>query len=94
MKNNNLILMSLSFTLSIIVVVMTSLNTVYAQENQTMEDPKFFVIQQANSGSISEINETAYLLKLNDVSDKTILFSDMSDRIVKSIGTFDFVGNW
>jgi len=44
--------------------------------------------------SISEINETAYSLELNDVSDKTILFSDRPDRIVKTTSTLDFIGNW
>ena len=70
-------------------------NVIYAQENTTEYDkPKFFAIQHAQSGSISEINETAYSLELNDVSDKTILFSDRPDRIVTSVSTFDFIGNW
>ena len=55
---------------------------------------KFFAIQHASSGSISEINETTYSLELNDISDKTILFSERPDRIVKSVSTSDFVGNW
>ena len=63
--------------------------------NQTVDHVlKFFAIQHAQSGSISEINNTAYSLELNDVSDKTILFSDRPDRIVKSISTVDFIGNW
>lgn len=33
-------------------------------------------------------------MELNDVSDKTILFSDRPDRIVMSMSTSDFVGNW
>ena len=68
----------------------------YGQEegNTTEHVPKFFAIQHAQSGSLSEINETAYSLELNDVSDKTILFSDRPDRIVKSISTVDFIGNW
>ena len=56
--------------------------------------PKFFAIQHAQSGSISEINETSYSLELNEVSDKTILFSDRPDRIVMSESTSDFIGNW
>ena len=65
------------------------------EENMTDSDePKFFAIKHANSGSISEINETTYSLELNDVSDKTILFSDRSDGIVTSIRTSDFIGNW
>ena len=34
------------------------------------------------------------MLKLNDVSDKTILFVDRSDRIVKFICAFDFINKW
>ena len=56
--------------------------------------PKFFAIQHANSGFIYEINSTVYTLELNDVSDKTILFSDRPDRIVTSVSTLDFIGNW
>ena len=93
MKNNNLTFTILLSTLSILIVVSTS-DSVYAQENTTSTEPKFFAIQHAQSGSLSEINETAYTLELNDVSDKTILFSDRPDRIVKSISTFDFIGNW
>ena len=80
--------------LSIFVIASTYV-LVYAQENQIASDtPKFFGIQHAQSGSISEINETAYSLELNEVSDKTILFSDRPDRIVTSISTFEFIGNW
>ncbi|MGD1835906.1 MAG: hypothetical protein ACPKQO_09315 [Nitrososphaeraceae archaeon] len=94
MKNNNLTLVTLLSAISILVAV-NSLHSVYAQENMTnSEEPKFFAIQHAQSGSISEINETAYFLELNDVSDKTILFSDRPDRIVTSISTSDFLGNW
>ena len=71
------------------------LNAVYAQENDTdVDEYKFVAIQRADSGLLSEINETAYTLELNDVSDKTILFSDRPDRIVKSITTSDFISNW
>ena len=94
MKNNNINLVTLLSAVSILVAV-NSLHSVYAQENMTdLKEPKFFAIQHANSGSLSEINETAYSLELNDVSDKTILFSDRPDRIVKSISTLDFIGNW
>ena len=93
MKNNNLTLVILLSTLSILIVT-TSSNATYAQENVTEHVTKFFAIQHANSGSLSEINETAYSLKLNDVSDKTILFSDRPDRIVTSVSTFDFIENW
>ncbi|MGD1834716.1 MAG: hypothetical protein ACPKQO_03250 [Nitrososphaeraceae archaeon] len=75
-------------TMSIIPVLMLSANNVYAEE------PKFFAIQHANSGSISEINSTFYKLELNSVFGKTILFSDRPDRIVTSMSTSDFIGNW
>ena len=42
--------------------------------NGNMTGIKFLSIQNAQSGSISPINDTAYLLELNNVSDKTILF--------------------
>ncbi|MDX1373783.1 MAG: hypothetical protein R3321_15015, partial [Nitrososphaeraceae archaeon] len=94
MKNNNLTLVTLLSTLSFLVAVST-LYSVYAQENTTESDiPKFFAIQHAQSGSLSEINTTAYSLELNDVSDKTILFSDRPDRIVKTESTTSFIGNW
>ena len=81
-------------TVSVLVATM-SINSVYAQEENMIEHvPKFFAIQHAQSGSISEINETTYSLELNDISDKTILFSDRPDRIVKSVATSDFIGNW
>ena len=93
MKNNNLTLTLLS-VLSILVAV-NSLHSVYAQENITSKDePKFFAIQHAQSGSLSEINETAYSLELSDIFDKTILFSDRPDRIVISVSTSNFLGNW
>ena len=77
-------------------MIESNTNTVNAQENTTTSEEliKFFAIQHAQSGSLSEINETAYSLELIDVSDKTILFSDRPDRIVKSISTSDFSGNW
>ena len=82
-------------TLSIIIAATSLITIVNAQENQTtIETPKFFAIQHANSGSLSEINTTAYSLELSDVSDKTILFSDRPDRIVMSESTSDFIGNW
>ena len=79
----------------LVITVATSLDSVYAQENMTeSEEPKFFAIQHAQSGSIAEINETAYSLELNDVSDKTILFSDRPERIVETESTSNYIGNW
>jgi len=55
---------------------------------------EFMAIQHSESGSISPINATTYTLELGNVSDKTILFSDRPARIVTSVSTSDFVGNW
>jgi hypothetical protein len=81
--------------LSIVVVLSLFTSTIYAQEENATasEEPKFLALQHAQSGAISEINATTYTLEL-EVSDKTILFSDRPDRIVTSISTNDFVGNW
>ena len=76
------------------ITVTTSSDPVYAQENSTEHVPKFLAIHHAQSGSLSEINATTYSLELKDISDKTILFSDRPDRIVKSISTSDFIENW
>jgi hypothetical protein len=62
--------------------------------NYMTGEAKFLFIQGALSGSISEINATTSTLELNDVSDKTILFSDRPDRIVASANTSDFIGHW
>ena len=78
-----------------ILVISTLLYSAYGQKEDSIDNvPKFFTIQHAQSGSISEINETIYSLELNDVSDKTILFTDRPDRIVKSISTSNFIANW
>lgn len=55
---------------------------------------KFLSIQIAQSGSMSQINDTASVLELSNVSDRTILFSDRPYRIVTTIDTSDFIGNW
>jgi hypothetical protein len=62
--------------------------------NGNMTGVEFLSIQNAQSGSISPVNETAYTLELNNVANKTILFSDRPNRIVTSISTSDIVGNW
>lgn len=62
--------------------------------NGNTTDVQFLSIQTAGSGSLSQVNDTAYMLELSNVSDSTILFSDRPERIVTSINTSDFVGNW
>ena len=81
------------FSTLLVITTLTS-DPVYAQENSTKYVSKFFAIQHVQSGSITEINETGYSLELNDVSDKTSLFSDRPDRIVKSLSTSNFIDNW
>ncbi|MGA7369621.1 MAG: pentapeptide repeat-containing protein [Nitrososphaeraceae archaeon] len=51
-------------------------------------------IQYAQSGSISEVNSTAYALELYNVSDSTVLFPDRPNRIATYSSTSEFVGNW
>ena len=68
--------------------------TATAGGDNKMTEAKFLFIQSAQSGSVSEVNATTSTLELNDVSDKTILFSDRPDRIVGSANTTDFIGNW
>jgi len=48
-----------------------------------------FAIQHTNSSKIYEFNANVYSLELNDMSYKTILFSDRSDRIVKTESTYE-----
>lgn len=70
---------------------------VYGQEDgsTTEHAPKFLAVQHVQSGLIVQIfDEMAYSLKLNGVSDKTILVADRPDRIVKSVTTSNFIGNW
>jgi hypothetical protein len=55
---------------------------------------EFLSIQNAKSGSLSQINETVYTLVLSNVANNTIQFSDRPNRIVESVSTTDFVGNW
>lgn len=62
--------------------------------NGNATDVQFLSIQTAQSGSLYQINATAYTLELNNVANETILFSDRPNRIVTSISTVDFVGNW
>ena len=62
--------------------------------NGNMTDVQFLSIQTAQSGSLSQVNDTAYSLELDNVSDSTVLFSDRPERIVTTVSTSDFVGNW
>ena len=65
------------------------------EENITSSsEPSFLFIQSAQSGSLSQINDTMYSLELNDIADKTVSFSDRPYRIVELIDTSEFVGNW
>jgi hypothetical protein len=89
---NNLALLSM---LPVLVILISLPSTLEAQGNATESNvPKFIAIQHADSGLISQINDTAYSLELNNISDKTILFSDRPDRIVSSVSTDNFIGNW
>ncbi|HZD35427.1 MAG TPA: hypothetical protein VE130_09505 [Nitrososphaeraceae archaeon] len=62
--------------------------------NGNTSDVQFLSIQSAQSGSLSQINETAYALELNNVANETILFSDRPARVVEIVSTADFIGNW
>jgi hypothetical protein len=73
--------------------------TMVGATNQTttdgnMTEVEFLSIQNAKSGSISQINATAYTLVLSNVANKTIQFSDRPERVVETVSTSDFVGNW
>jgi hypothetical protein len=73
-------------------------NATIAAANQTVNREttgvEFLGIQNAQSGSISQINTTAYTLELSNVSNGTIMFSDRPERIVETVSTSDFVRNW
>jgi hypothetical protein len=80
MIKNNLTLALFSI-LSILIVAVLTLNSVYAQENTTgSATPKFFAIQHAQSGSISEINQT-FTLALSNESNKTMFSSDIDKTL-------------
>ena len=64
------------------------------QTETNIESPQFLAIQHAQSGTISQVNSTSYVLQLNDLANKTILFSDRPNRIVVTQTIQDFVGNW
>ena len=74
----------------------TTAGSIYGQKKATtsITPMEFLAAQQAQSGSISEINSTAFSLQLNNVSDNTLLFTERPERIVTSVDTSDFIGNW
>jgi ABC-type Fe3+-hydroxamate transport system substrate-binding protein len=78
------------------ILIFSSGSLTYSQdENATSSsESRFLSVQHAGSGSIFEDNAVSYTLELNNVSDKTILFSDRPDRIVTSINTSDFIHDW
>jgi hypothetical protein len=88
------ILSVIAITLGILVLFQST-NYVTAQGgNGNVTGAKFLFIQSAQSGLVSELNATTSTLELNDVSDKTVVFSDRPDRIVRSVNTTNFIGNW
>ena len=78
------------------ILIFSSGGLAYSQgENATStSEPLYLSIQHAKSGSIFEDNAISYTLELNNVSDKTILFSDRPERIVTSVNTSDFIHIW
>ncbi|MGD1835905.1 MAG: hypothetical protein ACPKQO_09310 [Nitrososphaeraceae archaeon] len=88
---NNLSLVMLFSTLTILVAISTMISIYAQEENQTTPEPQFLSLQHAQSGIISEINATFYKLELNQVSDETIEFSERPDRIIKTISTEEFI---
>jgi hypothetical protein len=68
--------------------------TAASPASNNMTGAMFLFIQGAQSGSVSEVNATTSTLELSDVSDKTIMFSDRPNRIVSSVSTTNFIGNW
>ena len=86
------VILGLAITLGILVLIQST-NYVTAQGGN-VTGATFLFIQGAESGSVSEVNATTSTLELSNVSDKTILFSDRPERIVASIDTADFIGNW
>ena len=88
---NNLSLVMLFSTLTILFAISTMISIYAQEENQTITEPQFLSLQHAQSGTISEINATFYKLELNQASDETIEFSERPDRIIKTISTEEFI---
>ena len=87
--------------LSLSLMLITTIDpiSVNAQSEENITDSQntaidFLSLQNAQSGSISKVNATFYELELDNISNKTILFSDRPDRIVESIPTTYFINNW
>jgi hypothetical protein len=78
------------------ILIFSSGSLTYSQEENatSSSEPRFLSVQHAGSGSIFEDNAISYTLELNNVSDKTILFSGRPDRIVTSINTSNFMHDW
>ena len=87
------VILGLAITFGILVLIQST-NYVMAQGGGNVTLTRFLMIQEAQSGSVSEVNATTSTLELNGVSDKTIMFSDRPERIVASVNTTDFIGNW
>jgi hypothetical protein len=95
--HNTRVIFSMLSTISVFVGISLLMTEVFAQQGETgtkIESPQFLAIQHAQSGTISDINSTSYTLQLNDLAEKTILFSDRPNRIVVTETTRAFVGNW
>jgi hypothetical protein len=82
--------------ISVVSFMSMFMSEVFAQVQTStdIESPQFLAIQHAQSGTTSQINSSSYVLQLNDLANKTILFSDRPNRIVVTQTTQDFVGNW
>ena len=92
-----LIFVTISVTVGVQSVIEHDVKAQNIATNQTVDGTttgEFMSIQNAKSGSISPINTTAYKLELNNISNETILLSDRPERIVETVSTSDFVGNW
>lgn len=59
-----------------------------------LESTEFYAIQQSESGSISGINSTTHSLQLDNVNEKTIVFSNSPYRKISTQNIENFIGNW
>jgi ABC-type Fe3+-hydroxamate transport system substrate-binding protein len=88
------IFLVLAITLGLLVFIQSTGFVTAQEENGNVTGANFLFIQNALSSTISEVNDTTSTLELNDVSDKTTMFSDRPDRIVAVTNTTDFIDNW